>query len=128
MLRIFAAVGFQIVSVVTAVNCPGSGSWVHASCTVDVLAFESCGKVLREMTARIDGQFKQWHDPHNNGTYKLLGKTAAQVDVLRISGSKSLGGIKYTDKVRFELQMEGPNSCRISGCSESQGTSFKDFS
>ena len=28
-----------------------------------------CSDVLEEMTARVDGQFSLWHDPHNNGTY-----------------------------------------------------------
>ena len=36
---------------------------------ITTTASAACSDVLEEMTARVDGQFGTWHDPHNNGTY-----------------------------------------------------------
>merc|ERR1712039_762841 len=43
------------------------------------------------------------------------------------SGSKSVGGMTYTDKVLLTFT-DSDGSCIITGCSESQGTSVGDFS
>merc|ERR1711998_640000 len=52
--------------------CPSSGSMVHASCDL-TLEFpnDSCATVAAEVEARVEGQYDQWHDPHNNGTYTV---------------------------------------------------------
>lgn len=49
--------------------CPGSPSSMHASCEYVVQIDGSCESVKEEMLARVQGQYKKWHDPHNNGTY-----------------------------------------------------------
>merc|ERR1719375_626842 len=112
-----------VVGVASAMQCPGSDAWgPHASMQVTVTASASCDTVKAEMLARISGQ-GGWVDPHNHGTYTLLGSTGTEVHVKRLTGDG-----KYTDKQDFTLT-DGPSgSCKITGCSESQGTSVADFS
>jgi len=120
-LALWAAVG--------AVRCPGSSAWVHASCSVEATAQSSCAAVHDEMLARVRGQHTgAWHDPHNNGTYAVLTETGSELLVTRTSGSKSVGGTTYTDKVLFTFAPSADGGCQITGCSESQGTSVVDFS
>ncbi len=104
-----------------AAKCPGSSAWIHASCEVTVTAAASCDLVQQEMLARVSGQYAQWHDPHNNGTYSTLPSTEGLM-FQRITGNKM-----YTDKIGFDFQSQG-DGCIISGCSESQTTSIGDFS
>merc|ERR1719215_1499462 len=75
------------------------------------------------MTARVEGQFQKWHDPHNNGTYKLLSSQAGALTFQRVTGNKM-----YTDKMGFGFAAQGADQCIITGCSESQSTSVADFS
>mmetsp|Transcript_92262 Transcript_92262/g.232025 ORF Transcript_92262/g.232025 Transcript_92262/m.232025 type:complete len:329 (-) Transcript_92262:197-1183(-) len=103
--------------------CPGSPSWVHASTRVEVIAKTDCKTVMDEMLARVHGQFKQWHDPHNNGTYKLLSSQADSLIFSRMTGNG-----KYTDKMGFGFHQQDLGQCSISGCSESQVFSIADFS
>lgn len=105
-------------------KCPGSGAWVHAKCEVTVLAQASCADVMDEMEARVAGiQTGAWVDPHNRGTYTLLGREAGELHLQRLTGNKM-----YTDKQIFTFSDAGAGTCEVSGCSESQGTSIADFS
>merc|ERR1712070_1155879 len=108
-------------------KCPGSKSFVHASAHVTAVANAPCSDVKAEMVLRVNGQFDQWHDPHNNGTYALTSDHAATdgddvVKMSRLSGDK-----KYTDKMVFVLSSTGDNECTLYSCSESQVTSIIDF-
>jgi len=114
-------------TIALASKCPGSAAFIHASCSVQADSATSCDNVMEEMKARIEGQYKAWHDPHNNGTYKILSEDKTELLVTRTSGAKSFGGKTYTDKVLFELS-QSADGCSVSACSESQGTSVGDFS
>ena len=73
------------------------------------------------MGARVDGQYKAWHDPHNNGTY------SAQSYGGDYSASRLTGDGKYTDKQTFTLTDNGTGRCTIAACSRSQVTSVLDY-
>lgn len=103
-------------------KCPGSGSYVHASARVKAVAHAPCSEVRQEMLSRVAGQFDQWHDPHNNGTY-----TKSSADDELLSMSRRTGDGKYTDKMTFVLQPKGDSECTLLSCSESQVTSVVDF-
>ena len=106
------------------VECPSSGSPVHAWCEVVSVAAASCADVKAEVLARVDGQYESWHDPHNNGTYTLLASGGSGVIQLqRVTGNR-----KYVDKQTLELTDAAGGRCSISGCSVSQGFSMGDFS
>jgi len=83
--------------------------------------------VAAEIQARVNGQSAAWHDPHNNGTYAAVSQNDKEMLLTRTSGSKSVGGTKYTDKVLFTFESSGAG-CSIGACSESQVTSVADFS
>lgn len=102
-------------------KCPGSPSSVHASAQVEATASASCAAVKEEMLARV--QSSEWTDPHNGGTYTLLGSDGMQLDFSRLTGNK-----KYTDKMTFTLSDDTDGRCSIQGCSESQVFSVADFS
>jgi len=106
-----------------AMQCPGSPAFgPHAWMQVRVTASASCAAVKAEILARISGQ-NGWVDPHNGGQYTLLGSTDSVINVKRLTGDQ-----QFTDKQDFTLT-DGPNgSCRLTGCSESQGPSVGDFS
>jgi len=89
---------------------------------VTVLAQTTCEIVMWEMKERVAGQFGAWHDPHNNGTYTLLGGDASTLKFSRVTGNK-----KYTDKMTFSFDEDG-STCVVRGCSQSQVTSIADFS
>ena len=119
--KLLAAIAFA--PVVAANSCPGSKSWIHASCQVDVTAQASCKDVIFEMEARVLGVSKgKWHDPHNNGTYTITGD-ADGLNLQRVTGNK-----KYTDKIKFTFAQVSDGTCQIQGCSESQSFSIGDFS
>jgi hypothetical protein len=104
--------------------CPGSPAWVHASCSVEALLETSCAKALEEFRARVGGQPRKWHDPHNDGTYSAITDEAdGSHSFSRLTGDK-----KYTDLIRFSLRAADGGKCVFSGCSESQVFSVGDFS
>jgi hypothetical protein len=115
-------------AVAAGMKCPGSGAWFgHAKTTVTAKAAASCSDVKAEMLARAGGQ-KGWVDPHNGGVYAVLSSSDSEVETSRTANpAHSVAGQKYVDKQTFTLTPDG-NSCDISACSESQGTSMKDFS
>eukprot|EP00930_Biecheleria_cincta_P048703 TRINITY_DN3397_c0_g1_i2.p1 TRINITY_DN3397_c0_g1~~TRINITY_DN3397_c0_g1_i2.p1 ORF type:complete len:181 (+),score=30.17 TRINITY_DN3397_c0_g1_i2:63-605(+) len=111
-----------------AYKCPGSGSFVHASCEVTAVASASCADVMAEMKARATSQ-GGWVDPHNGGVYTVTESSDLELHTQRTTNpKKSFGGKVYTDKQIFTLTPKDANNCQIEGCSESQGTSVGDFS
>jgi hypothetical protein len=109
-------------------KCPGSKAiFGHAKTTVTASAAASCSDVKAEMIARASGQ-NSWIDPHNGGIYAVLSSSDTEVETSRTANPKhSVLGQKYVDKQTFTLTPSG-NGCDIAACSESQGTSMKDFS
>lgn len=95
-------------------QCPSSPAYVHASCKVEVSSPSSCDGVRNEILARVEGQFKKWQDPHNNGTYSVISIDESTVSLQRLTGNK-----KYTDKLTFSLE-SSTHGCMVYGCSESQ--------
>ena len=87
------------------------------------------------MEARISGE-GGWTDPKSSpGTYQLLSTTAGSYT----SGSRTTANGQYTDKFDFKYSVHlGGNStglrgrvtggCRIDACSQSQSTSYYDYS
>eukprot|EP00419_Tripos_fusus_P011520 CAMPEP_0172663894 /NCGR_PEP_ID=MMETSP1074-20121228/6236_1 /TAXON_ID=2916 /ORGANISM="Ceratium fusus, Strain PA161109" /LENGTH=384 /DNA_ID=CAMNT_0013479965 /DNA_START=95 /DNA_END=1249 /DNA_ORIENTATION=- len=107
-----------------AAKCPGSNALVHAKCEVSVEAQADCGDAMAEMEARVAGIAEgTWHDPHNRGIYKVLGRGKQELSLQRRTGNG-----KYTDKLTFTFVKASPGKCKIQGCSESQGTSVADYS
>eukprot|EP00929_Paragymnodinium_shiwhaense_P022089 TRINITY_DN14219_c0_g2_i1.p1 TRINITY_DN14219_c0_g2~~TRINITY_DN14219_c0_g2_i1.p1 ORF type:complete len:214 (-),score=35.61 TRINITY_DN14219_c0_g2_i1:193-759(-) len=110
-----------------AMKCPGSRSWVHASCEVTATVYAPCTDVGAEIVARAshsDG----WVDPHNGGKYSVLSHTSTEINTKRLTNPKtSFGGKVYTDKQTFTLTDLSGN-CLVEACSESQGFSIGDFS
>jgi len=111
-----------------AMKCPGSGAiFGHAKTQVTATAKASCADVKAEIEARAGAQ-KGWTDPHNGGIYSVISSTANEVDTKRTTNPKhSPGGITFTDKQTFTLT-DNAGTCEIAACSESQGSSLKDFS
>ena len=83
-----------------------------------------CATAFEEMLARVNGQYGNWHDPHNNGTYSVLASQPPGTLAL----SRRTGDGKYTDKLTFTFADASSSTCSIAGCSESQVTSVADFS
>ncbi|CAK9014591.1 Uncharacterized protein SCF082_LOCUS12385 [Durusdinium trenchii] len=108
------------------IACPGSPAYVHASNKLVASTDASCADVEEEIKARAQG-LNGWVDPHNKGTYTLLGEEAhgghKVIMLQRLTGNK-----KYTDKIAMTLEKELTGGCKIKGCSESQVTSVGDFS
>lgn len=121
MLYKVAAIVATLLSSVSAVKCPTSGSAVHAGCEVEISFKESCKVVHAEMTSRIQGQYSAWHDPHNNGTYTMTLNSDAEIDASRLTGDK-----KYTDLMIFTFTDSG-TGCSVGACSESQVFSIGDY-
>jgi len=130
----------SLLSVAVAIKCPGSGAWLgHAKTQVTAIARASCAAVKTEMLARIGGQFG-WVDPHNGGIYSILSTHVGphgwdtEIETKRTTNpKKSFGHQVYTDKQTFTLSENCVGTtrdcvCEIAACSESQGTSLKDFS
>jgi len=111
-----------------AMKCPGSGAiFGHAKTQVTATAKASCADVKAEIEARAGAQ-KGWVDPHHGGIYSVISSTDTEVDTKRSTNPKnSPGGITFTDKQTFTLS-DKAGTCEISACSESQGSSLKDFS
>jgi len=121
-------------------KCPGSPSWIHAKAEVQAFASLPCASVKEEILARVSAQGQDWHDPHNGGTYKLLGESKSGGSTYTILGQPSSGtgnlelelsrttaNGKYMDKMVFTLT-DLNTDCMIEACSESQVTSVADFS
>jgi len=94
----------------------------HASCELTVDFSNSCGDVQTEMKARINGQYNEWHDPHNNGTYAITSSSGNELATSRLTGDK-----KYTDLQLFTFTSNAQNGCTMTACSQSQVFSIKDF-
>jgi len=108
-------------------ECPGSGSFIHASMKVTAKASASCDDVKSEIQARANAQ-GGWKDPHNGGIYSVLEVDGNVIKTQRTTNpATSVGGKVYTDKQSFQLT-DASGSCQIKACSESQGTSVGDFS
>merc|ERR1712193_188815 len=106
---------------VSAMVCPSTAAWGPAcGMKVTTTASASCDDVKAEMEARVAGQYGAWHDPHNNGTYKVESYGGT------FSTSRLTGDGKYTDKQIFSLTPSG-SSCTIEACSRSQVTSILDM-
>jgi len=110
-----------------AMKCPGSGAiFGHAKTQVTATAKASCVDVKAEIEARAGS--KVWVDPHHGGIYSVISVTDTEIDTKRSTNPKnSPGGITFTDKQTFTLS-DKAGTCEISACSESQGSSLKDFS
>mmetsp|Transcript_1540 Transcript_1540/g.2709 ORF Transcript_1540/g.2709 Transcript_1540/m.2709 type:complete len:168 (-) Transcript_1540:263-766(-) len=121
IVALFAVAG----SASAAMDCPSSGSKVHAGCQVTTVFEDSCSTVQQEVTKRINGQSSgAWTDPHNNGTYSILADPAglpATWQLQRITGDQ-----KYTDLINFVFSENG-SGCQLDGCSESQVFSIGDY-
>lgn len=104
--------------------CPGSPSLIHAYTQIEALAQASCAVVRREVLSRIGSEGSGWHDPHNNGVYKVVDQS--KKDILALQRTTGGAG-KYTDKLNFGLR-DAEGGCVIHGCSESQVFSISDFS
>ena len=94
----------------------------------------SCSEASAEVVARIRGQYDDWHDPHNNGTYTLTG-LGMEFDFLggnqsfggNLSTSRLTGDRLYEDKQFFVLSSSGSgDACTIEACSRSQVPSRYD--
>jgi len=116
-------------------KCPGSKAWLgHAKTEVHATAKASCADVAAEIAARAGAgpESKAWVDPHNGGIYSVLPSSSDnRIATQRTTNpKKSVGGQTYTDKQVFTLaaSAKGDDSCDIYACSESQGSSLKDFS
>merc|ERR1712146_454434 len=82
-------------------ECPSSGSFIHAGLQLTATAKTSCAKVKAEMQARISGA-NGWKDPHNGGIYSVLSETSNQLKTQRTTNpATSVGGQVYTDKQIF---------------------------
>lgn len=82
----------------------------------------ACTDVLAELKARVAGE-DGWVDPHNAGNYTILSEEASTLHL-----SHATGNGKYTDLLNVELTDTEEGGCELSGCSESQVSSIKDFS
>ena len=112
----------SIVSADTQYNCPSSDAKQHAGCKFHVTFENSCDDVKEEMRKRIAGQYDQWHDPHNNGTYTELAEYKGSLETSRLTGDK-----KYTDLINFSFEWNSDSvGCVVYGCSQSQVFSIGD--
>jgi hypothetical protein len=75
------------------------------------------------MAKRINGE-AGWVDPHNAGKYSVMEGSVEgkELHTKRVTGNK-----KFTDLQLFEFTWDGAD-CVMTGCSESQVTSYSDFS
>eukprot|EP01060_Flectonema_neradi_P017376 TRINITY_DN24272_c0_g1_i1.p1 TRINITY_DN24272_c0_g1~~TRINITY_DN24272_c0_g1_i1.p1 ORF type:complete len:330 (+),score=56.54 TRINITY_DN24272_c0_g1_i1:53-1042(+) len=115
-------------SAAASYKCPGSAAFLYASCEVKSTVSGSCEQAGVEITARMLG-LNGWTDPHNNGFYQLTSNTSTEISGQRTTGgAPHTPGKHYTDKFILSLSPVDESTCLISSCSESQSTSFLDFS
>ena len=113
--------------------CPGSPArMMHASADTHVVFAHSCTDVASEIFNRVNGA-GGWVDPHNEGHYSILSQQPSSGTPTKITLSRRTGDDRYTDKMDLTFQPAagpgGPNTgCEIEACSESQVTSYADFS
>ena len=74
------------------------------------------------MVSRASGA-NGWSDPHNGGTYTFTSTTPSD-----ITGTRTTGDGKYTDKYDFHFESTSASTCTVSACSESQVMSVLDYS
>jgi len=104
------------------IKCPPAPFISHASCKEEVTFSDSCDAVRSEISARVNGQYSAWHDPHNNGTYTFTdNSTETEWSLERLTGDG-----KYTDKILFTFTDSG-SGCFVTACSESQVFSILDY-
>ena len=92
----------------------------------------NCSAVRSEMLARVSSA--AWTDPHNNGTCAIENQSSpVGLAFSRVSGGACRGC--YTDRLTFAFSeesapvaQEGGSACVVTGCSESQGPSFLNYS
>ena len=120
---VFAALAL-LSAFTQAMKCPTSPSMMHAGCEVSITFPQSkCDDVIAETTKRVNGQYKSWYDPHNNGTYTITdGSTTDSMSLSRVTGDK-----KYTDKMIFTYTSTSSGGCDVTACSQSQVTSLLDY-
>lgn len=123
-IYVVSAVVFP-AQLLAAYQCPGSSAhFLHAWCEVTVAATEECHKVADEIVARVNGTSDgRWIDPHNSGTYTILGRSDSALNIKRITGDKL-----FTDKATITFQDASGNTGVIRASSESQVFSILDFS
>ena len=130
---VVVCIGVLAGQVGVADACPGSpASMVHASANVHAVFAHSCDVVASEIFNRVNGA-SGWVDPHNEGHYTLLSQQPGSGTPTKINLSRRTGDDKYTDKMDLQLTpTAGPGGvntgCEIAACSESQVTSYADFS
>ena len=112
---------------VLAKTCPSSSAWPHAGCEVSLTTTASCSEASAEVVARISGQYDDWHDPPNNGTYTIISDETSTGGLLQLS--RLTGNQKYTDHINFKFSTDSEGAgCSIDACSQSQVTSVADYS
>ena len=102
-------------------NCPTSGSSMHAGCQTQIQFKDACSVVRGEITKRVQGQPDNWVDPHNAGTYSFISQSDALFELSRVTGDK-----KYTDKINYVFEDAG-TGCNVAACSQSQVFSIGDY-
>lgn len=108
--------------------CPGSGAFLHhAKCQATFSVDRKCADVVKEIHNRING-LNGWVDMHNGGHYTYEGEVKPN-SYGGIEVQRKTGNGKFTDKmvIGFESTKTG-QSCDVRGCSESQITSYMDYS
>jgi len=115
---------FLLVSALLAADaCPGSSAWGHhAKCSMKVTFSAPCSDVEDEINARVKGE-NGWYDPHNKGTYGVVKAKHGAMTLKRVTGNK-----RFTDLMDFTFHSTSDGGCSVEACSESQVTSYKDFS
>ena len=119
----------QLAAADSIPTCPGSSAALHhASCNLSIQVQRGCETVQEEILARVAGE-NGWKDIHNGGQYKVLQNLPDAMALQRRTGGSTVLGQHFTDKINVHLASGGDSSsCTVSSCSESQTTSFKDFS
>ena len=117
-------------------HCPGSATTsAHAACSITVVMHTSCTTVRKEIRARLTSQ-NGWQDRKSHpGTYSILKGEPYCVLADRTTGPGASPG-PYTDKFGLTFRdgtATAPDGtqqpvCEMTGCSESQVPSTKDFS
>eukprot|EP01063_Lacrimia_lanifica_P030414 TRINITY_DN482_c1_g2_i1.p2 TRINITY_DN482_c1_g2~~TRINITY_DN482_c1_g2_i1.p2 ORF type:complete len:171 (+),score=59.24 TRINITY_DN482_c1_g2_i1:65-577(+) len=121
-MKSFAVYAALLAVVVADYECPGSSSFIHAKCQATAHLAEGCDVATAEIKARIAGA-GGWVDPHNKGTYALVGDESGVITATHATGAAP----HYVDKLSFVLSAEGAG-CKVEACSESQVFSVLDFS
>lgn len=116
-----------MVALVGSVSAVNLYSPIHAGCELTAHFSNPCSAVHNEISKRILGQYSLWHDPHNNGTYKISEpQPANKFSIDRTSGSAST--VKYVDRVNLLLSPSSDDTnCNLVATSESQVFSILDF-